>query len=424
MGYLRIISEKYKGNNPEVHARILGGQARNYLKLGYYRSAIQFWENAIKIIENSNNKPYLKAIFRNNMSLAYLNLGETERAHQNLLQSLEEFPLVQTHQKLSDLVLDKNKDFELSKAYLASGLAMINDSLAKTKIYVNKIYTRKLNLAYITEGFAYHYYIKNDLETSLEKYQEVLSIAENLKRVSLRLEMLKTLGFLYQEIGNLEKSTYYFAKHIGLNDSLRITINNSLSTPARPFFEEKVAELIPMERGISPNVKIFILLLISMTLVLILYFFRKERVGTQEANVEKKLRTSNKEKSNDLILSQRTEDNILEKLSEFEASEEFLNKDMSASILIGRLNTNNKYFRQILKKYKKKDYNTYINELRINYIMDKLKNNPEYLDYKISYLAEESGFSSHSKFSADFKKVVKCSPSEIIEKIKAKKSPF
>lgn len=40
--YLNIISERYQGNNKEVHARLLGGLARNYLKLGLNRKAIQF----------------------------------------------------------------------------------------------------------------------------------------------------------------------------------------------------------------------------------------------------------------------------------------------------------------------------------------------------------------------------------------------
>jgi|SRR5690554_1179809 len=352
------------------------------------------------------------------MSLAYINLDETEKAQQNLLHSLEEFPLVQTYQKLSDLVLDKYKDFELSNFYLTSGLALINDiTYARPRIYVDDAYTKKLNLAYITEGYGYHYYVKNDLETSLEKYREVLAIAEDLKRVNLRIEMLKKLGYLYQEMGDSEKSTNYFAKHISLSDSLRIIMNNSLSIPVHNFIDEKVDEAKKGDSGNTINI-IIIISLISIGLFFTIFGYRKRK----NLKLEKNSKDENKNKSNDLILSQKTENEILLKLAEFEASHDFLDKDMSLSVLIGRLNTNNKYFRQILKKHKKKDYNAYINELRINYIANKLETDPEYLNYKISYLADESGFSSHSKFSADFKRVVKSSPSEFIEKIKIRNS--
>uniref|UniRef100_UPI003AFB1A7D helix-turn-helix domain-containing protein n=1 Tax=Elizabethkingia meningoseptica TaxID=238 RepID=UPI003AFB1A7D len=63
------------------------------------------------------------------------------------------------------------------------------------------------------------------------------------------------------------------------------------------------------------------------------------------------------------------------------------------------LNTNTKYLSYMIKKYKKKDFSGYVNELRINCIIGKLNTDPVYRQYKISVLAEEAGFSSHSKFA-------------------------
>ncbi len=410
--YLNIISQRYTGNNKEVRARLLGALARNYLKLGLNRKAIQFWEDAIEIIENSSDDAFLKAVFRNNMSLAYINLGETERAKQNLLRSVEEYPLTQTYQKLSDLVLDESRDFELSNFYLTSGLKLINNPRS-TRKYVDENYTKKLNLAYITEGYAYHYYVKNDLNTSLQKYLEVLSIAEELKRVNLRLEILKKLGFLYQEMGNSEQSTHYFAEHIRVNDSLRIIMNNSLSIPVQDINgnEDK-------SRNKDNNTFLYYALGIALAIaMLVVIFYYRKRTKTAGEN-----EIPHPGKNNNLVPSQEAEEEILQKLAQFEASEAFLDKDISLSLLIGKLNSNSKYFRQILKKHKNQDYTSYINELRINYIVNKLETEPEYLNYKISYLAEESGFSSHSKFSATFKRVVKCSPSEFIENLQIKNS--
>ncbi|RTZ50445.1 helix-turn-helix domain-containing protein [Chryseobacterium arthrosphaerae] len=56
-----------------------------------------------------------------------------------------------------------------------------------------------------------------------------------------------------------------------------------------------------------------------------------------------------------------------------------------------------------------------MNRLRINYIVDKLINDEKYRQYKISILADECGFSSHSKFAAVFKAVTDYSPSAYIK---------
>lgn len=91
---------------------------------------------------------------------------------------------------------------------------------------------------------------------------------------------------------------------------------------------------------------------------------------------------------------------------------------MNFSTLVSFLDTNPKYLNHFIKTNYNTDYNTYINNLRINYIVEQLNTKPTYRKYKISHLAKESGFSSHSNFSANFKRVTQLSPSEYIEKVK------
>lgn len=413
IAYLNLISQRYKGNNKEVEARLLGGLARNHLKMGLNREAVQLWQEAIVVVESSTNDPYLLGVFYNNMSLAFLNLGETDKARKNLLKSLEINPAAQTYQKLSDLVLDTDKDFELSNFYLTSGLTHINDTLVKIRPYFNDTYLKDLNRASIEEGYAYHYFVKGDYESALEKYQEVLSIAEGLKRVSLRVDILKKIGHLYQSIGDSENATEYLTKYISLNDSLRIIQNNTLSVPLQDFIQEKDKETT-QEKNQNTGYKIILIAFILVVVFFTLYSYRKRKKNIEL--IGNSIKAENKSFST--ALAPKTENDLLRKLNEFEASNNFLDKNMSFSTLVAYLDSNAKYLRQILKNNKNSDYNNYINELRIRYIVDKLKTDPEYLSYKISYLAEECGFSSHSKFSADFKRVMNVSPSEYISNIK------
>lgn len=127
-------------------------------------------------------------------------------------------------------------------------------------------------------------------------------------------------------------------------------------------------------------------------------------------------------KQDDLSMNEKSKEAILDKLNDFESSQLFLKQDISLEKLSKYVDANSKYVREIIQKYKSKNYSSYINELRINYVIDLLKNNPKYLNYKVSYLAEISGFSSHSAFSVVFRSVSGLSPNQFIEFLKKENS--
>lgn len=132
-------------------------------------------------------------------------------------------------------------------------------------------------------------------------------------------------------------------------------------------------------------------------------------------NVDKK-----KESKKNTILKE-TEDQILVKLKRFESSKRFINKDISLAVLAGQLDSNTKYLSEIINTHYNVNFNTYINRLRINYIIEKLKTDPNFINYKISYLAENCGFSSHSSFATVFKSVTGISPVKFIELLNQEK---
>lgn len=117
---------------------------------------------------------------------------------------------------------------------------------------------------------------------------------------------------------------------------------------------------------------------------------------------------------NSVIMNAETEKKLLLKLQEFEESNLFTENTISLSTLSTYCETNSKYLSYVINTYKKKDFNNYINELRVNYIIEKLKKVPLYRKYKIAVLAEEDGFSSQNKFSSVFKKVTIISPSVFV----------
>lgn len=144
------------------------------------------------------------------------------------------------------------------------------------------------------------------------------------------------------------------------------------------------------------------------------YFEKKKEIPESPASLkEKTIKHS--------VVPKEMEEKLLEKLNDFEKSTDFTKQETSLSRLALQFETNTKYLSEVVNFHKRKNFNTYINELRVSYIIDKLKNDPAYLQYKISYLAEDSGFSSHSLFATVFKSVTGIPPTTFISILRDKK---
>lgn len=127
-----------------------------------------------------------------------------------------------------------------------------------------------------------------------------------------------------------------------------------------------------------------------------------------EAAVPRKSSTINPEK----------EQELREKLDAFERSEDFLDKNMSLATLAAQFDTNTKYLSEVINTYKNCNYNAYINDLCIRHLLKLLATNPSYLQYKISYIADLAGFSSHSSFTNVFKNSTGLSPNEYMQNLR------
>ena len=120
------------------------------------------------------------------------------------------------------------------------------------------------------------------------------------------------------------------------------------------------------------------------------------------------------------IMSEEKEKELLMKIEEFEKTELFTDEKFTMAKYALALESNAKYINYVLQKYKENTFSDYLNELRVKYIVNKLVEHPEYLNYKIGYLAKVSGFNSHSRFTYIFKKVLNISPSEFISQLNRK----
>ena len=170
------------------------------------------------------------------------------------------------------------------------------------------------------------------------------------------------------------------------------------------------------------NIFLFILLLIIVFVTIYVKYSQRLKnlnelakyLQIKKTNLTK-IQIEKKQEHKKAIILKETEEQILNKLKKFEQSKRFLNKDFSLAILAGQLDTNTKYLSEIINSHYHMNFNTYINKLRINYIVEKLKTDPNFIKYRISYLAENCGFASHSSFATVFKSITGLTPVKFIE---------
>src|SRR5699024_5691472 len=94
---------------------------------------------------------------------------------------------------------------------------------------------------------------------------------------------------------------------------------------------------------------------------------------TQRNSTSNKKINSNTFQYEDLNISNETEERIYTELKELEKNSEFyLQPEVSLTRLSTLLNTNTKYLSYVIRKYYEKNFNSYINDLRIYYILKQL----------------------------------------------------
>ncbi len=274
-----------------------------------------------------------------------------------------------------------------------------------------------------------YFYIDRKEYDKAIKYAELgIALEKKASFPQLRKDLFETLSKSYLELHKTEESKKYFNLYTALNDSIskidRKVLSNTISKQEEQYLN-----------SISKQTIIYSLLSLVLIIFGISYFlhYKKkkqkqiqkiesvlEQLKAKQDNPERVLPIQQTESQQDkeekiTLMPPEAEEKLLEKLHNFEKKQLYLERKVSLSYVAVEIEANTKYLSYIIKKHKGKDFNEYINDLRINYIVQKITNDPVYRQYKINILAEETGFSSHSKFATVFKANTGVSPSEFIK---------
>ena len=104
------------------------------------------------------------------------------------------------------------------------------------------------------------------------------------------------------------------------------------------------------------------------------------------------------------VTSEEIANDILKELHAFETKKLFLKKGITLDSLAKQIKTNSRYLSEVINMYKAKNFATYLNDLRIDYAINRLAGDQKFRSYKIPFIAEGLGYNNEQAFAIAFKK--------------------
>lgn len=428
-------------SDPEWMAVVTRLLARQYRQVGLYERSKKYIVKGLQAsgqIVDFQKRSEAAGLLNQEMAFYEMEMGNFPNAIRNIESSLKYFEKINSqngnrtaaasYQLLGDVYFKLN-DYAVSEDYYRKAENLLNNGSCTLGLVYNGLGGIRLKQ-------------KNwkDAELYLKKAEKIADTSRSLK---LKKAVYSNINDYYEGIGDNFKASLYAVKYIRAYDSIAAR-NQSF---AIKDFENPKGKASKKNAQIN-GVKNAAIVILSISLVGLFLFIRRKQ-KKQRSKLRNIIRTQlnmignrthyplkqsgdfefsnifveeidendseTDRRRNDSLMTPETESKLLELLEDFEKGDLYNNKGMSLSFLAGELNTNTKYLSYVINQHKNADFKTYINRLRINYIVDKLINDEKYRQYKISILADECGFSSHSKFAAVFKAVTDYSPSAYIK---------
>ncbi|MBC8755180.1 helix-turn-helix domain-containing protein [Kordia sp. YSTF-M3] len=285
------------------------------------------------------------------------------------------------------------------------------------------------NNLYITDFFiARNLYKLEELEEAASLLDGIFeSIGEKL--ITDRVEEMYELAKRIAEIqNNKEKQIFYLDKLNKINAIKTERESNAKDLLHKDDLKDIVTENEKLANEKSKSIvdKNIILIGASILFVVVLLVFlsyhkrtklKEQKFLTIIENISKN--TIAKKQSQNPKIKDEKANSILEKLQELENTDFYLSKNATLHTTAKLLNTNTTYLSKALNDVKKQSFNQYLNKLRIDYVLVKLKEDSVFRSYTIHAISEEIGYKSATTFIKEFKNKTGLNPSYYIKKIQS-----
>lgn len=337
-------------------------------------------------------------------------------------------------------VLTTNDIFTTAGFYNSKGIIELEKG-AYEKAYLS--FTKSLELSEkIGNGntimptkyyLANYYYKKENFIEAINLLEEIVTITKKQALQYAEIpDVYKLLAKCYTQTNNLKKANENFEAHIL---SLK-SFEKNKSNVTKAIYNNEIINLNNQKSSQKNTLLIIIgfISIIVLGLSITLFKFYKikkeneikfqtllQKVTSSQHKKEHIIDTKNVElaATNTSEISEEIKQQILEGLLNLEAQHYFLQTNCNSYNVAKKIKTNTSYLSKVINSHYQKNFNTYINDLRINYAIIRLKNDKKFRSFSIQSIAEELGYKSADSFSKYFKLDTGLNPSFYIKQLNA-----
>lgn len=361
---------------------------KNFNKPNQKLTEIYNYENAIHRSQNGDyqgSNLILQKNFNANDNFRYLSFLGVGRNY------------IQTHQPDSAIIYFSKTPAEAEILYTSSLLGLAESSLQK-----------------------------NDWN-SAKKY--LINSLNRTSTLQTQKEIYNILSQIYLKEKNIERHESYKLNYDSVDNKISINVDQARNFVIKHIELEKYDDENDGNSFLTESIFFIICLIIIATIPVFYYYFKTKSDYNKYLQIVNEIKIeqvceSEIKKEKKSIIPKKSEQLLLKKLDKFERSHNYLNPKISLTTLAKQLDTNTKYLSEVVNKNKDKNFNSYINDLRINYILKMLKSETKYRNYKVASLAEECGYLSHSTFIVAFRSVTGITPGLFLNFLNKENNPL
>ena len=318
--------------------------------------------------------------------------------------------------------------------YFDKNYTIAIDSINKALPYTNS--KTSLAIAYVYKGKSFYDLLeKGKAIVNFKKADSIYNIDQ--KEFPELREMYQTLVDYYKEKNDIENQLIYIDKLLYV-DSIMVhnykDVNKKVvqkyDTPFLIAQKEALIKKLHEDKSIL-NRNIILIVVASLLIIAGIFTYHHKRRKVYKKRFELFLQEQEKEKEAMVVVTEESKEKIIKasglsediaqaimaKLDEFETAHGYIDNKITLHGLAKQLETNSAYLSKAVNAYKNKNFAAYINELRVDYAIEKLKTDALFRKYVVKTIAYEVGFNSTESFSKTFYKKTGVYPSYFIKQL-------
>jgi AraC-like DNA-binding protein len=389
--------------------------------LGKNEEAIQLFKSCLRYFKEENPRAYLNTL--HSLGLVYNKAGDYGKSLEIVRQGNAAANELNNH-SMDPYFLHLQGLNEYFRENYASAIEHLKESIPQIKdnkdhgnvvvanFYIGKslwdLKRRRESLPYlkhVDEALTDYDYIRPDLRESYELLIDFYKDKGELKKVLYYVDRLLVADSILR------------ATHDKLYDNIHVNYDTVELRQEKENIEKQLSQEVTHKKFLIIGSVCLAIIIIVLATVLYRYR-RRNRIFRELMENKKPISKPVSNAPKELNIQQETVDKILSRLEKWRQSLRYLEPNITRASMAVYLETNVHYVSDVILHCYGKSFTEYINDLKIDYIIEQLKTDKHKRMFTHEALAKEAGFGTTQSFVTAFKARTGLSPNFFSAKIR------